>query len=118
MQQSHASRCLASRCLCIVATDSGRRHEPRTALQQLVSLPPSRCSVTYRPAGLDTAVLLLRNCDWSRQFVDEVLSYRKKEVRPLDASFILYVCKDGHGGSSHVCASTGTAQLQQIVCAL
>ena len=40
------------------------------------------------PAGLDTAVLLLRNCDWSRQFVDEVLSYRKKEVRPLDASFI------------------------------
>ena len=26
-------------------------------------------------------MLLLRNCDWSRQFVDEVLSYRSKEVR-------------------------------------
>ena len=36
------------------------------------------------PAGLDTAVLLLRNCDWSRQFVDEVLSYRNKEVRSID----------------------------------
>ena len=28
---------------------------------------------------------MLRNCDWSRQFVDEVLSYRTKEVRPGDA---------------------------------
>ncbi len=30
-------------------------------------------------------MLLLRNCDWSRQFVDEVLSYRNKEVRPGEA---------------------------------
>jgi hypothetical protein len=34
---------------------------------------------------LDTAVLLLRNSDWSRQFVDEVLSYQHKEARHGDA---------------------------------